>query len=149
MTASTTLKKLEDPADRPQAKTHDVSRRQLLTLTGAAIAASTLLPNQAFAKDKQSVTIHMFAFRWKAVATEEQKNRAIAEISAFQGKIPDLLEVYVGRNVSPRGDGYETGGVMKFTDAAALAAYTVHPLHKALLAWLLPLIEPIEVDFTT
>ena len=91
--------------------------------------------------------IHMFAFRWKAAATEEEKNRAIAEISAFRGKIPGLLDVYVGKNVSPRGAGYETGGVMKFTDAAALASYTVHPAHKALLAWLLPLIDPIEVDF--
>jgi len=90
----------------------------------------------------------MFAFRWKAVATEEEKDRAITEISAFQGKILGLLEVHVGNNVSPRGAGYETGGVMKFTDAAALANYTVHPLHKALLAWLLPLIEPIEVDFS-
>lgn len=91
--------------------------------------------------------IHMFAFRWKAVATEADKDRAIAEISAFQGKIPGLLEVHVGKNVSPRGAGYETGGVMKFTDAA-MASYTVHPLHKTLLAWLLPLIDPIEVDFS-
>jgi stress responsive alpha/beta barrel protein len=124
------------------------SRRQLLALAGSAVLAWMARPMRAFAKEEHTMMIHMFAFRWKAVATEEEKDRAITEISAFQGKIPGLLEVHVGNNVSPRGAGYETGGVMKFTDAAALANYTVHPLHKALLAWLLPLIEPIEVDFS-
>jgi hypothetical protein len=104
-------------------------------------------PTRVFAKEG-TIMIHMFAFRWKPVATEADKDRAIAEISAFQGKIPGLLEVHVGKNISPRGAGYETGGVMKFTDAAAMTNYTVHPMHKALLAWLLPLIDPIEVDIS-
>jgi hypothetical protein len=91
--------------------------------------------------------IHMFVFRWSPAASEADKQRAVDEISAFAGRIPGLLEVHVGRNVSPRGAGYETGGVMKFTDAQALDDYAGHPLHAALLAWLLPLIEPIEADF--
>ena len=36
---------------------------------------------------------------------------------------------------------------MKFTDQQALAAYNSHPIHQKLLAWLLPLIDPLEVDF--
>jgi hypothetical protein len=36
---------------------------------------------------------------------------------------------------------------MKFADPAALEAYNVHPVHQDLLEWLLPLIDPIEVDF--
>jgi hypothetical protein len=36
---------------------------------------------------------------------------------------------------------------MKFPDKAALEAYNVHPAHQALLKWLVPLIEAIEVDF--
>lgn len=93
--------------------------------------------------------IHMFAFRWKPTATARDKQRAIAQVRAFGGVIPGLLEVHVGENIAERANGYETGAVMKFTDAAALAAYQVHPAHQALLAWLLPLIEPIEVDFLT
>lgn len=137
----------DDSKDQPDGEMLGTSRRQLLALAGTAILARITAPTLASAADSEPM-IHMFAFRWKAVATEEQKNRAIQEISAFRGKIPGLLEVYVGKNTSPRGGGYETGGVMKFTDAAALAAYTVHPQHKALLAWLLPLIDPIEVDFS-
>ena len=91
--------------------------------------------------------IHMFAFRWKAGVTEEQKQRVIAEIRKLQGQIPGLVETFVGTNTSPRGQGFELGGVMKFTDEAALRAYGPHPIHQKLLAWLVPLIDPIEVDF--
>jgi len=137
----------DDPKDQVDGETQGTSRRQLLALAGTVFLAGMTPPLLASAAEGEPM-IHMFAFRWKAVATEEQKNRAIQEISAFRGKIPGLLEVYVGKNTSPRGAGYETGGVMKFTGAAALAAYTVHPQHKALLSWLLPLIDPIEVDFS-
>jgi hypothetical protein len=36
---------------------------------------------------------------------------------------------------------------MKFADKASLDAYGAHPVHQKLLSWLMPLIEPIEVDF--
>jgi hypothetical protein len=91
--------------------------------------------------------IHVFAFRWKPEVNEEQKRRVILEIRKLQGQIPGLLETWVGKNFSPRGRGYELGGVMKFADRASLDAYGPHPAHQQLLSWLLPLIEPLEVDF--
>jgi Stress responsive A/B Barrel Domain len=91
--------------------------------------------------------MHMFAFRWKPGVTEEQKRRVVAEIRALQGQIPGLLETAVGMNISPRGAGYELGGAMKFADKAALDGYGGHPVHQKLVSWLMPLIEPIEVDF--
>ena len=36
---------------------------------------------------------------------------------------------------------------MRFQDKAALDAYVQHPMHQALLKWLVPLIEPVELDF--
>lgn len=92
--------------------------------------------------------IHVFAFRWKPGTADTQKERAATEIRKFQGQIDGLLETYVGTNESPRGQGHEFGGVMKFTDKAAFEAYNPHPSHQALLSWLLPLIEPLELDFT-
>jgi hypothetical protein len=89
----------------------------------------------------------MFAFRFKAGVTEEQKERIVAEIRRLKSEIPQVLEAWVGRNDSPRGQGYELGGVMKFSDKAACDAYGAHPAHQKLLSWLLPLIEPVEVDF--
>ena len=91
--------------------------------------------------------IHTFAFRWKPGVTAEQKERVIVSIRALQGQIPGLLNTWVGTNISPRSQGYELGGVMQFIDQASLAAYSDHPVHLELLEWLLPLIEPVEVDF--
>jgi hypothetical protein len=93
------------------------------------------------------MVIHSFAFRWKPEVTIEQKQRAIAGIRNLQGRIPGLMETWVGENISPRSQGYELGGVMKFNDRTALEAYNSHPVHQELLVWLMPLIDPIEVDF--
>jgi hypothetical protein len=91
--------------------------------------------------------IHMFAFRFRAGVTEEQKELIVTEIRKLKSQIPQVLESWVGMNDSPRGQGYELGGVMKFENKAACEAYGAHPVHQHLLSWLMPLIEPIEVDF--
>jgi hypothetical protein len=75
------------------------------------------------------------------------KENIVAEIRKLKSEIPQVLESWVGRNESPRGQGYEMGGGMKFADKAAYETYEAHPVHQKLLGWLLPLIEPIEVDF--
>jgi len=93
------------------------------------------------------MVIHTFAFRWKPGVTEEQRQRAMAAIRNLQGRIPGLEETWVGVNFSPRSQGYELGGVMRFSSRAALEAYGAHPVHQELLVWLMPLIEPVEVDF--
>jgi hypothetical protein len=91
--------------------------------------------------------VHTFLFRWKPEVDEAQKQRAIQEIQSLQGQIPGLDETLVGANISPRSQGYELGGVMKFSDRAAYEAYNDHPVHQKLLTWLMPLIDPVEVDF--
>jgi hypothetical protein len=93
------------------------------------------------------MVIHTFAFRWKPGVTESQKLLAIQEIRALQGQIPGLAETWVGVNISPRSQGYELGGVMKFSDRASFDTYSGHPVHQKLLSWLMPLIDPIEIDF--
>lgn len=91
--------------------------------------------------------IHIFGFQWKPAATEGDKARAAEEILAFRNTIPGLIEVHVGPNVSPRGKGYEFAGLMTFTDRESADAYSTHPAHLALLNWLVPLIDPVELDF--
>jgi hypothetical protein len=58
-----------------------------------------------------------------------------------------VLEAHVGTNTSPRGHGYTFAGVMKFETEAAFHTYEMHPAHQALLEWLVPLIDPLELDF--
>lgn len=91
--------------------------------------------------------IHIFGFKWKPAASEADKQRAAQAILAFKGRIPGLLDVHVGPNLSPHGQGYTFAGLMTFTDKAAADAYTTHPSHHALLQWLVPLIDPVELDF--
>jgi len=91
--------------------------------------------------------IHMFAFRFKPEVNQVKKHEIVVAIRALQHDIAEVLEMHVGLNESPRGQGYELGGVMKFADSATCQRYNAHPVHQKLLGWLLPLVDPIEVDF--
>jgi hypothetical protein len=126
------------------------TRRSLLRDGCVAIGTATLLSSNAAevarATSDSASVFHVFAFQWKPGTSEAQKDRAAKEIVAFQGVIPGLLQTHVGPNISPRGKAYTFGGIMQFTDKAALDAYVQHPAHQALLAWLVPLIDAIELD---
>ena len=128
----------------------NATRRTLLRDGGLAVGAAALLshnlPEVATAESKSASVFHVFAFQWKQGTSEAQKDRAAKEIAAFQGLIAGLLQTHVGPNISPRGKGYTFGGLMQFKDKASLDAYVQHPAHQALLAWLVPLIEAIELD---
>ena len=91
--------------------------------------------------------IHIFGFRWKPEATDAHKLRAKQEILAFRNVVPGLIEAHVGPNISPRSEGYTFIGMMKFTSRVAYDGYCTHPAHLALLEWLVPLIDPVELDF--
>jgi hypothetical protein len=127
-----------------------ITRRTIIRNAGLTAAAATLVPAAlAEMNDGESQAgsvFHSFAFQWKPEASDSQKERAAKEIAAFQGKIPGLLETHVGPNISPRGKGYTFGGIMHFKDQASLDAYVQHPAHQALLVWLVPLIDAIELD---
>ncbi len=90
--------------------------------------------------------IHIFLFRWKSDATSADHKRAISEIEAFCGAVPGLLKVVVGPNLATNSGGYSFGGCLMFASAAACEAYASHPLHVALLEWLVPLIDAAELD---
>jgi hypothetical protein len=126
----------------------DMTRRTLMQRGGLAATAATLTPAALAAQDSVAAggVFHVFAFQWKPGTTDDQKTRAAKDIAAFQGVIPGLVEVHVGPNVSPRGKGYTFGGVMRFKDQETLDAYVQHPAHQALLKWLLPLVDAIELD---
>jgi hypothetical protein len=112
----------------------------------AVALASSDLPETAAKENENGSVFHVFAFRWKPNTSEAEKDRAAKEIAAFQGQIRGLLQTHVGPNISPRGKGYTFGGIMQFKDKASLDAYFQHPTHQALLAWLVPLIDAVELD---
>lgn len=92
--------------------------------------------------------LHTFLFQWKPEATEADKQQAAERIRALKDKIPGIIESVYDVNISPRSQGFTHGGVMKFTDAEALEAYTTHPVHMELVAWLMPLLAvAAELDY--
>ena len=98
-------------------------------------------------RKESQVFIHIFGFQWKPEATEADKARAEKEILAFRGVIPGLIEVHVGDNLSPRGQGYTFAGLMKFIDkAAAIPTPSIQRTWHCLSGWS-PLIDPVELDF--
>ena len=125
------------------------TRRTVLHLGSVIVGRSLLalsLPKVARAQSDSGGVFHVFAFQWKQGTSEAQKERARKDILAFQGVIPGLLQTHVGPNISPRGKGYTFGGIMQFKDEASLNAYVQHPAHQALLVWLVPLIDAVELD---
>jgi hypothetical protein len=127
-----------------------ITRRALIRIGSIAVSAVALTscdsPETAAKENESGNVFHVFAFRWKPNTSEAEKDRAAKEIAAFQGQIPGLLQTHVGPNISPRGKGYTFGGIMQFKDKASLDAYFQHPTHQALLAWLVPLIDAVELD---
>jgi len=127
-----------------------ITRRALIRIGSSAVSAVALTscdsPETAAKENESGNVFHVFAFRWKPNTSEAEKDRAAKEIAAFQGQIPGLLQTHVGPNISPRGKGYTFGGIMQFKDKASLDAYFQHPTHQALLAWLVPLIDAVELD---
>ena len=126
-----------------------MTRRGMLrqsSIAAGAVTLSSMTPGTASAASDASSVFHIFAFMWNQGVSDAQKERARKEILAFQGVIPGLMQTHVGPNISPRGKGYTFGGMMQFKDQAALDAYVQHPKHQALLVWLKPLIDAVELD---
>jgi antibiotic biosynthesis monooxygenase (ABM) superfamily enzyme len=125
----------------------NASRRNVLRLGSAAVAGSLLLNAPTVRAQNDSAGVfHVFAFQWKPGTSDAQKEKARKDIAAFQDVVPGLLQTHVGPNISPRGKNYTFGGIMQFKDEASLSAYFQHPAHLALLAWLVPLIDAVELD---
>jgi len=138
------------PSSQYDMRVPRITRRTLIRDGGITASVATLTPagqSKVVAREDTSGNVfHVFAFQWKPGTSQAQKDRASQEISAFQGQIPGLLQTHVGPNISPRGKGYTFGGIMQFKDQASLDSYVQHPAHQALLAWLVPLIDAIELD---
>jgi len=86
---------------------------------------------------------HIVLFRWTDAATEEAKNKIMAELRSLKGKIPGIIDLSCGANFCDRSQGYTHGLVVRFTDRAALQAYGPHPEHQRVVQ---NLIKPIAAD---
>ncbi|MFD1745576.1 Dabb family protein [Rhizobium helianthi] len=77
--------------------------------------------------------LHCVFMRFKSSLTADEKNSIFASLHELQHKIPGILEVQHGANMSPEGlsGGFRDGFTVMFQDAAARDNYLVHPDHVA------------------
>ncbi len=74
----------------------------------------------------------MVALKLKATTTSQDGDALIEAIRRLPERVPGILELRCGRNVSPaRAHGYEIGVFVRFPGREELQAYGPHPEHQA------------------
>src|SRR5882762_5992093 len=75
---------------------------------------------------------HVVAFKFKDTATKEQIKEAEDAFRALKGKIPEIVSLEWGTNVSPEkhDKGFTHGFILSFKTEKDRDAYLVHPEHK-------------------
>ena len=77
--------------------------------------------------------LHCVFLRLKASLPAEEKTALFEALAALKERIPGIVEIQHGPNVSPEGlsGGFRDGFVVTFENADARDAYLVHPEHVA------------------
>lgn len=86
---------------------------------------------------------HVVLFKTTPEATQEQRERMIAELRSLKEKIPGIIDLTVGTNFSDRNQGFDIGLVVRFVDRAALEVYLPHPAHQGCVD---QFVAPIKAD---
>ena len=76
---------------------------------------------------------HCVFIRFQEDVTAARRQALMAEIVALKGRLPGLVEVHIGGNVSPEtgmDKGYSDGFIVDFVDAAARDLYLADPGHR-------------------
>lgn len=78
--------------------------------------------------------LHCVFLRFKSAVQAQEKQEIYEALSALIGKVPGMIDVKHGPNVSPEGlnSGFRDGFIVRFEDAEARDAYLVHPDHVAI-----------------
>ena len=86
---------------------------------------------------------HVVLFRFRSDLPAGSVEAVFEELRGFRQSIPGITSFQGGAYHSPEGlsQGFTHGFTMTFADAAARDAYLPHPLHQAVVAKLLPMLE--------
>ena len=73
---------------------------------------------------------HVVLLQPKAETTDEEITTALIHVQALQEKIPGIVAISVGKNLSTYHRGFTYGIIMHFVDEAHLQAHHPHPAHQ-------------------
>jgi len=109
----------------------------VLTLTVIFLAGIAVGQNQ-FGQPK--TVLHVVALKWKADATDEQRQKAIEGVKEMAAAIPGIKNIWLKTDrVQPRE--YSAVFAIEFENRAAADAYAEHPAHEAWYEIYIPIRE--------
>lgn len=123
-----------------------------MKLIAIALIAAFGMCSAVLAEEKApaKVLYHVVQFKYKSAATPEQIKAVDDAFAALKDKIPGILSLHYGDNVSPEklNHGYTQCFVLTFGNEKDRDAYLVHPDHKAFGKVLGPILDGVQVvDF--
>lgn len=116
----------------------------------AVLLAVALCAFAADAPAKKGKLRHVVAFKFKDTATPDQIKDIEKAFHALKSKIPGIVSLEWGTNVSPenRDKGFTHCFIVTFNSDKDRDAYLVHPEHKKFVDFALPSIADVFVlDF--
>jgi hypothetical protein len=84
--------------------------------------------------------LHVITVKWKADATDAQKQAALDGVKTMAKEIPGIVNVWL-RTVKVQPSDYNAVIAIEFRDEKALAAYATHPAHAEWEKLYLPIRE--------
>lgn len=124
--------------------------KYLLLLT-ICLGMGSLLLVSAIKKSPKKLR-HVVAFKFKSDVTQEQMQQATRDFHALKKKVPQIIEFEGGPDVAyqKKTGKYTHCFIVTVRDEKDLAAYGVHPDHKAFSKSVDPLLaEVMVVDYWT
>ncbi len=88
---------------------------------------------------------HIVLFRFESMENAEEAGR---RLRAMKGRIPSLLDVESGVDITRSGRSYELALITRHEDQAGLDAYQVHPVHQEVVVYIKSVASgSVAVDF--
>jgi hypothetical protein len=73
---------------------------------------------------------HIVLFKVRADALPAAVTAMVEGLAGLKTRVPGIVDLSVGTNISDRNKGFTHALVVRFTDKAALDAYLPHPAHQ-------------------
>ena len=127
--------------------------RMLFLTLAMTVLLPTVLSFAADAKSSEGKELnHVVLIKFKPGADEEQIKKVEQAFAALKEKVPGVLSLKWGTNVSPenKNKGFTHAFVLTFGSAKDRDAYLVHPAHKDFGKVLGPVVgDVLVIDFWT
>lgn len=105
---------------------------KILLIALSALVLFATLPVQAADSDAQGKVVHIVAFKYKKAITDAKKKEIADALVALKGKIPQIISIRYGSNISKEGfdKGFHQAFIVTFANERDRDIYLEHEEHK-------------------